>query len=176
MFIEFDELESGHVTFGDASKILVKGKDKILIHLKNGNHQFISNVYCVLDKKNNILSLGQVLENGYDIHMRNQSLSIRYQHVNLIANVLMTSNRMFLSNNQNDVVRCLKSCVNDSSWIWHLKYIHLNFGNLKLLSMKNLVRRLPPIDHPNHYVKDVFLKNMLKIAFQKKQVQHQRSL
>ena len=35
MFVEFDELESDHVTFGDASKILVKGKDKILIYLKN---------------------------------------------------------------------------------------------------------------------------------------------
>ena len=43
MFVKLDEFESSHVTFGDASKILVKGK--ILICLKNGRHQFISNVY-----------------------------------------------------------------------------------------------------------------------------------
>ena len=52
--------------------------------------------------KTNILSLGQLLEKGYDIHMRNQSLSIRDQHANLIANVPMTSNRMFLLNIQNN--------------------------------------------------------------------------
>ena len=52
--------------------------------------------------KTNILSLGQLLEKVYDIHMRNQSLSKRDQHANLIANVLMTSNRMFLLNIKNN--------------------------------------------------------------------------
>lgn len=32
---QIDESKSGHVIFGDASKILVKGKGKILICLKN---------------------------------------------------------------------------------------------------------------------------------------------
>ena len=32
--VEFNESESDHVTFGDASKFSIKGKDKILIHLK----------------------------------------------------------------------------------------------------------------------------------------------
>ena len=35
MLVELDELENDHVTFRYASKILVKDKDKILIHLKN---------------------------------------------------------------------------------------------------------------------------------------------
>ena len=67
--------------------------------------------------KTDILTLGQLLEKGYDIHMRNQTISTRDQHANLIVNVPMMSNRMFLLNIQNDVVRCLKTCVNESSWI-----------------------------------------------------------
>ena len=62
IFVELDESKSGHVTFGDASKIIIKGKGQILIHLENGRHQFISNVYYVSNMKNNILSLGQLLE------------------------------------------------------------------------------------------------------------------
>ena len=46
----FTELEvlNGHVTFGDSSKVEVKGRGKVLIQMKNGQHQYISNVYYVL--------------------------------------------------------------------------------------------------------------------------------
>ena len=62
MFAELNESKSCHVYFGDASKILVNSKDKILIRLKHKKHQFISNVYHVRNMKNNILSLGQLLK------------------------------------------------------------------------------------------------------------------
>ena len=54
MFLELNELKSGHVTFRYAFKFSIKDNDKILICLKI---------------KNNILNLHQLLKNGYDIHM-----------------------------------------------------------------------------------------------------------
>jgi len=157
----------GNVSFGDNSKTPVKGKGKILIHLKDGRHEFISNVYYVLDMKNNILNLGQLLEKGYDIHMKDSSLSIRDGRNNLITKVPMSRNRMFLLNIQNDVAKCLKACYVDASWLWYLRFGHLNFGGLSLLSKEKMVRGLPSINHPDKLYEGCLLGKQFRMSFPK---------
>lgn len=61
LFAEFDEKVRGTITFGDSYKIVVRGKGKILIRLKDGSHQFISDVYYAPDMKCNIRSMGKLL-------------------------------------------------------------------------------------------------------------------
>ena len=38
--------------------------------------------------------------------------------------------------------------MQDESWLWHFRFGHLNFGGLKLLHTKNMVKGLPLIDKP----------------------------
>ena len=87
----------------------------------------------------------------------------------------MIRNRMLLLNIQN-IVKCLKSYVNDSSWIWHLRFEDLNFGGLKLLNKENIVRGLFSIDHFDQLCEWCLLGKHVEIIFQKKQLQEQRSL
>jgi len=117
LFMDLDESISGNVSFGDNSKTLVNGKGKSLIRLKDGRHEFISNVYYISNMKNNILSLGQLLEKDYDIHMKDSSLSIRDRRNNLITKVPMSRNKMFFLNIQNDVAKCLKACYIEALWL-----------------------------------------------------------
>ena len=42
---------------------------------------------------------------------------------------------------------CLAAHGDDVAWKWHMRYGHLGFHGLKLLSKKEMVRGLPAIDH-----------------------------
>ncbi|KAH9670830.1 hypothetical protein KPL70_017126 [Citrus sinensis] len=168
MFIQLSESVNGSVAFGDDSKVPVKGRGNILFHVKDGSHQIISNVYYVPNMKSNILSLGQLLEKGYDIHLKDYSLFLRDDKGNLITKVKMSKNRMFPLNIQNDVAKCLKACHKDQSWTWHLRYGHLNFGGLELLSKKNMVKGLPYINHPDQLCEGYLLGKQFRKSFPKK--------
>ena len=99
---------NGNVSFRDDPKMPLSGRGKILICLKDGRHQFISNVYYVSNMKSK----------GYDIHMKDYSLFIR--DIKGITNVKISKNIMFSLNIQNDIEKHVKTCYKDTSWLWHL--------------------------------------------------------
>ena len=76
--------------------------------------------------KSNFLSLGKLLEKGYDIHLKDNNLSIRDSGSNLIAKMPMSRNRVFMLNIQKDLEKCLEACHKDTTWLWHLRFGHLN--------------------------------------------------
>ncbi|KAM1744384.1 hypothetical protein ACFX11_011278 [Malus domestica] len=79
----------------------------------------------------------------------------------------MSKNRMFPMDIQNDVAKCLKICYKDISWLWHLRFGHLNFGGLELLSKKEMVRGLPCISHPDQVCEGCLLGKQFRKSFPK---------
>ncbi|KAL4319319.1 hypothetical protein GQ457_18G013050 [Hibiscus cannabinus] len=157
-FVKFDEKVKGNVSFGDSSKVQIQGKGTILISLKDDSHSLITDVYYVPKLKSNILSLGQLLEKGYEIHMKDRCLWLRNQYANLIAKVSMSKNRMFVLNLKTINAKCLKASVENEAWCWHMRFGHLNFGALKMLGEK----KIPTISHPNQLCEACLLANGIR--------------
>jgi hypothetical protein len=76
LFAEMTELE-GSVSFEDASKVEVKGKEIMKFLQKNGRFGMIEDVYFISEMKSTILSVGQLMEKGFEIFMKNQTLHLK---------------------------------------------------------------------------------------------------
>ncbi|XP_068466675.1 uncharacterized protein [Phaseolus vulgaris] len=76
LFADLDDSFHTKVKFGDGRFVLVTGKGRILITLKNGDHKYIYDVFYVPDMKSNLLSMGQLAEKGYVMHIVENKLSI----------------------------------------------------------------------------------------------------
>ena len=48
---------------------------------------------------------------------------------------------------------CLKACVKNETWLWHMRLGHLNFDSMKMMTQKEMLKGLPSIEHPNQLCK-----------------------
>ncbi|XP_073153303.1 uncharacterized protein [Henckelia pumila] len=134
LFTTFDKSFGGNISFGDTTKVSIDGRGDVLIKLKNGDQQLISDVDYVPALKSNILSIGQLLEKGYAVEIMNCGLVLKGHGGKMIAKVPMTKNRMFPLNIETGILKCFMTSISDPSWIWHLRMRHLNFESLNNLS------------------------------------------
>ncbi|KAJ1378008.1 hypothetical protein SESBI_48289 [Sesbania bispinosa] len=74
LFKILSKVESGSVSFGDASKVAVKGRGTIWYQQRNGRIGEIRDIYYVPDLKSNILSIGELMEKGHPVLMKDREL------------------------------------------------------------------------------------------------------
>jgi len=111
--------------------------------------------------KCNLLSIGQLVQKGYNVFFVDDVCTIMDKTPNkqCIAEVKMTRNRMFplrmkvdLKNGEEIVVEtqeAFQSEPKNENLLWHLRFGYLNFGGLNLLNRKGIVRGLPLIEKPD---------------------------
>lgn len=66
-FMELNEKITGIVRFGDGSAVEIKGKGLIIFKCKNGEERMLSEVFYIPSLCSNIISLGQLSEEGNKI-------------------------------------------------------------------------------------------------------------
>ncbi|KAL0433268.1 UNVERIFIED_CONTAM: Retrovirus-related Pol polyprotein from transposon TNT 1-94 [Sesamum latifolium] len=167
IFSELDETFRNTVKFGNNSTVSVMEKGKITLQIKSDIIHNISNVLFVPDLKTNLLSVGQLQEKGYEIFIKNGVCRIQDEKLGMIAQVNMTSNRMFPLYLQSLTHSCFSAKVKDEAWLWHFRYGHLNFGGLKTLQQKNMVTDLPQIKRHSEICEDCVVGKQHRDSFSK---------
>ncbi|KAL4363850.1 hypothetical protein GQ457_04G022040 [Hibiscus cannabinus] len=78
----------------------------------------------------------------------------------------MTWNRLFTIDIDSGEVKCMKTTIKDDSWLCHLRYGHLEFSGLKLLSKAKMVSGLQEINPPNQLCEACIKGNEHKQRFE----------
>ncbi|KHN19736.1 hypothetical protein glysoja_024837, partial [Glycine soja] len=75
-FVNIDDKVKSKIKFANYNSVTVEGIGKVMIQRKDGQHSFINDVLYVPNMKNNLLSLGQLLEKGYSMQMGDSQMKI----------------------------------------------------------------------------------------------------
>lgn len=115
IFTNLDDEIQGNASLVDSSKLQVEGKGKIQIVSKNGNEEFISNVFYVPKMKSNVLIIGQLLKKGYIVNIEDNNLLLMNKSGRHIAQSKMTNNCMFPLHLNTKAQKCLYGAVENES-------------------------------------------------------------
>ncbi|GJV51548.1 zinc finger, CCHC-type containing protein [Tanacetum coccineum] len=94
-FHELDERDTGRVKFGDGSTVAIMGKGSILSDCKNDDQRLLNGVYFIPRLESNIISLGQMTEDGSRVEMAGCLLKLFDKSNNLLLRVKRSPNRLY---------------------------------------------------------------------------------
>jgi hypothetical protein len=145
-FAELDTSVNGRVRFGDGSAVEIRGRGSVLMKCLTGEHRVLSEVYFIPRLKNNIISLGQLEENGCKYAGENGVMTIWDRQRKVLARVPRTRNRMYILKIQPTEPVCLLAHAKEEAWLWHMWFGHINFRSLHNVSAGGLVEGMPRIE------------------------------
>ncbi|CAL8168827.1 unnamed protein product [Prunus armeniaca] len=110
----------------------VTGKGTLVVETKVGK-RYIKEIMLVPGLKENLLSVGQMIEHGYYLVFGNHKVEI-YNDSSL-SNLVAKA----------EIHLAYKASVDHSTELWHRRFGHLNMSSLKLLKEQDMVVGLPEI-------------------------------
>lgn len=136
-FSDFDEKFIDSMRLGNNSHMVVNGKGNMRLEI-NGVISIILRVFYVSDLKNNLLSLGQLQDNGLSILFQQGQCKIYHFDKCLIMKTNMSTNRMFIFHFVSLPIAstCFNTVTEDVVQLWHYRFGHLSFKGLQTLQQK----------------------------------------
>lgn len=114
-FTRLDKSVTGQVHFGDGSTVKIEGKGTVTMMCKNGEKRSLHDVYYIPTLCNNIISLGQMSEDGNRVVLKGEFFWIYDSQDRLLMKVRRSQNRLYKIVIETSKVECLMSKADEAS-------------------------------------------------------------
>ncbi|KAK2992531.1 hypothetical protein RJ640_002425 [Escallonia rubra] len=163
-----DNIVNTKVKLGNGTIVQAQGKGTNGVQTKQGT-RFIRDVLLVPDLEHNLLSLGQLLENDYSLQFQDKCCIIydKRGSKDVVTKIKIEKNRSFSINFRYTSGVAMKASIVEDSWLWHRRFGHINFKNLKLLHKENMVQGLPTIEEKHEVCEGCAFGKHHRQSFQK---------
>ncbi|XP_073224790.1 uncharacterized protein [Cicer arietinum] len=147
--VDIDTSRRSKIRFVDHRNLEVEGAGNMVIKRRNGKTLMIENVLYVPRMKSNLMSIGQLIQKGFQVIMKNDALEMYDGQKKMILKAPLSKNKTFVINIQASNIQCLKATSSiDENCLWHSRFGHLNFKSLSQLGVKKMVTGIPMIGVP----------------------------
>jgi len=143
VFSEIDDNVYGTVMFGDGSIVNIEGRGMIMFAYKISEHRELTDVYYIPCLDTNLISVSQLDDNGYVIHIRHGVMRIRDEQRRLLAQVWLSPQLAI----HHPPPHCTSRVSDSAAWRWHQRFGHISFQALRKLSNGDMGHGLLHIDH-----------------------------
>lgn len=144
-FEKLDRTVKGEVKFGEGSLVKIEGKCTIRIACKNGEIRELHGLYYILTLRSNIISLGQLSEDGKRFILNGEKLWVYDRCGKLLMQVTRSRNRLYKIHIKQAQQQCMLTRCKEEAWLWHQCLGHVNFKAMHKISKNGMTRGLPPI-------------------------------
>jgi hypothetical protein len=149
MFSTLDESRHDTVHFGDGSIVNIQGSGTVVFECLTGDHRVLADVYFIPSLRSNIVSVGQLDENGCKITIEGGIMCILDRARKILVRINRTGNRLYTVRLQITTPVSLLAQHDSDAWLWHGRFGHLHFRALHNLAHKAMVHGIPSIEHVN---------------------------
>lgn len=126
--------------FGSGSLVTICGKGNVKFRCANANQRVLADVFFIPKLCANIISLGQLDENGCKAVIEHDHMCVYDQQWPLLVPVRRTANRLYALHPNLTAPVCLVAKLDDPAWLWHACLGHLHFRAFSTMSRRDMVR------------------------------------
>jgi hypothetical protein len=94
-FAELDRTVCGKVRFTDGSVVDIRGRDTVVFAIDGGDHRAFIEVFFIPTLNSSVVSLGQLDESWFDIHIRRGVLTVSDHQQCILFKVNRSPNRLY---------------------------------------------------------------------------------
>lgn len=147
-FCVLDEGITGRVRFGDGSTVEIKGRGSVMLKCRDGKERVLNEVYFIPNLRNNIISIGQLSEDGNKVVIRGEYMWVYEKEGKLLMKIKRSQNRLYKVIIETGLSECMLSRLDCVSKLWHARLGHVNYQALVHMFKENMVKGLPRVAQP----------------------------